>query len=696
MGLFALEVGTEEMPARFLPTLEQALQSGFDQVLTREHLEHGPVETHSTPRRLLVFVERLAETQTNQEIVVTGPPAAIAFQADGSPSKAAQGFARTHGVETDDLFVQTTDKGQYLAARKATGGARALDILPGVCREILSALPFPKKMHWAPDGFLFGRPVRWILALLDNDVVPFELACLSSGRLTFGHRVMGPGPFSVPTARELSPILLDRGRIVADRAQRMAMIVEQGDRLAAEAGGTIIWSDRLLSQVADLVEWPTAMLGRFDQAYLALPREVLLTSMEAHQKSFGLEGPDGALLPAFLTVVNIESERPELVRQGWEKVLRARLEDARFFWEADSKADLDDWLKSLESVVFLGPLGSMGDKSRRLKRLAGGLAALIDPGLELDMARAGRLAKADLVSHMVGEFDDLQGIMGGIYTRQKGESERVAQALYEQYLPAGPDTRVPKSLPGAVLALADRLDNLIGCFGLGMAPTGAADPYALRRQTLGLTRILLEHGLRLELRSLLKMALDEYGSVKWKLPSGDIVAAVEDFIGQRLKALWGAQGIDGRLLEACLRAGLGDLPALKARVAALEDFSRADDFEQAALAFKRADNIIRKQGDRAGAVLTGKFDVNLLQEDGEKKLAAALEGLEDTWAQALGRDDYPELFGLLRTLRPTVDGFFDQVMVMCEDQGLRLNRLNILQALVNRLSALADFSALQV
>jgi glycyl-tRNA synthetase beta chain len=500
----------------------------------------------------------------------------------------------------------------------------------------------------------------------------------------------------VEHAENLLHTLHDKGHIIADRSHRLRIIREKGDDSARTAGGKVIWSQGLLQQVADLVEWPTPMLGRFDPSFLELPKEVLLTSMEVHQKSFGLEGDDGNLLPAFLTVANIEPKNFEIVRHGWEKVLRARLEDAEFFWQADNKSGFDHWLKALENVVFLGPLGSMGDKSRRLERLAALVAKEINPEMEKDMARAGRLAKADLVTQMVGEFDDLQGIMGGIYARRMNEPENVAQALYEQYLPAGQDTPVPSSMAGAVLALCDRADNLTGCFGLGMAPTGAADPYALRRQALGLCRILLEHDLNLDLNRLLKTALAGFVNVQWKLNPATIVPTVMDFIGQRLKSLWSAQGMDSRLLEACIRSGLGDLPDLRARIAALEEFSQAPDFEEAVLTFKRADNIIRKQGEASGAVLSGRFSRDLLTEKAEEQLAAALEEMEKSWNQTMSSKGYAGLFQLLRDLRPVVDDFFDQVMVMCEDEKLRENRLNLLQALVERLSGLADFSALQI
>ena len=696
MAHYILEIGTEEMPARFFPALDDYLAAEFARILPESMIGYETIDVKSTPRRMVVSVQGMAEVQDREEVEVMGPPARIAFDGDGNPTKAGLGFAKSQGVAMEDIFVKETDKGEYLAVRKTVGGAPVAEILPGICAGIISSMPFPKKMHWEGKGFTFGRPLRWIVSLLDDAVVPFSVGPLTAGRETCGHRVMGAGPFACEHADAFQDLLGDKAGVVLDPEERKRVIREEGDRLAAEKGGTVAWLDGLLKQVAYLVEYPKPILGRFDDKFLELPREVLLTSMESHQKSFGLEGPDGRLLPWFLTTLNLEPQEVSLVQKGWERVLRARLEDARFFWEADSKASLDTWLEKLEKVIFIGPLGTMGDKSRRLERLAGFLAERICPEKKTDLARAGRLAKADLVSEMVGEFDDLQGMMGGIYARNKGESETVATAVYQQYLPTGQDSPVPSSVEGAVLALADKLDNLAGCFGLNMVPTGAADPYALRRAALGVARIVLHHGFRVDLREMLTEAIACYGDVAWKTGPGQSLEKLMEFFAGRLKAYWSAKGVGTKVLDAALGAGVSDIAALKLRLDALAEFSAAEDFEQAVLTFKRADNIIRKQGDQAGGVLDGDFDAALLQEDPEKALAKEFEGLVARWEALWQKDDYAGLLGLLRELRPVVDNFFDHVMVMCDDQDLRRNRLNLLQALVSRLSGLADFSALQV
>ncbi|MDR3641386.1 MAG: glycine--tRNA ligase subunit beta [Humidesulfovibrio sp.] len=695
MSEFILEIGTEEMPARFVPGLGTELENLLARLLTEARIDCAGVKAYATPRRLVAHVSGLALAQRLEEEVVSGPPVKIAY-ADGKLTKAGEGFAKTQGVAEADLFVQQTPKGEYLAARKKVGGGRTLDILPELCLTAFKSLSFPKRMKWGSLDFLFGRPLRWVLALLDADVVPIEIAGLTSGRVTFGHRVLGPGPWTVDTAGDFFDTIRDKANVVLDARERLEMVRGEGDRLAAGLGGSVVWDEGLLLEVANLVEYPRPILGEFARLYLELPAQVLLTSMQSHQKSFGIKGADGNLLPHFLTTLNIEPTDMAVVKKGWERVLKARLEDARFFWEADLDTDLDNWLSKLENVVFLGPLGSMGDKSRRLEKLCAKLAAAC--GLpEADMARAGRLAKADLMSEMVYEFDNLQGVMGGIYARKKGESELVAQAIAEQYLPAGPDSPVPATISGALLAIADKADTMAGCFGLGMVPTGAADPYALRRAALGISRIIMERGLTLKLDEVLAWAQEGYLGVKWKLQPADALAKMLDFFGQRLRALFASgEGADSRVADAALGAGFNDIRTLKARFDALTTFSRQPDFEQAVLTFKRAANIIRKQGSETGAALSDAINVDLLENGEERALATALadsaERFEELWAV----DDFAGLFAMLGELRPTVDAFFDGVMVMAEDPSLRQNRLNLLYTLVERLGRLADFSALQV
>lgn len=695
MPEFILEIGTEELPARFFPRLHEELGEAVAKALEERRIDFSGLRTFATPRRVVLHVAEVAPAQRREEELLTGPPRRIAYDAEGAPTKAALGFAKTQGVDIADCFIQTTDKGEYLAVRRMTGGEATLSLLPAVCEAAVAGLQFPKKMRWGARDFGFGRPIQWLLALFGAEVVPFALAGVASGRSTRGHRVLGPGPFEVAEAGRYFEIVRESGRVILDPAERRTMIRERADALAREAGGRVVWKEDLLDEVVGLVEAPLPVLGDFDPSFLEVPREVLLTSMESHQKSFGVEDAQGALLAHFVTTLNLEPRDPALVKKGWERVLRARLEDARFFWKADLRADADAWLGRLDKVIFLAPLGTVGDKTRRLEGTCAALAGAVAPELCAVAARAGRLSKADLVSEMVYEFDELQGVMGGIYARRRGEPEAVADALYEQYLPAGPGSPVPQSLAGALLSVADKADTLAGCFGLDMIPTGANDPYALRRAALGIIRIILHHGLRLSLGELLARARGAYADgVAWKLPEAEAQARLLEFFAGRLKAYFTARGHQTLVVEAALGAGFDDVWALAARVDALGEFAREDDFAQAVLTFKRAANIIVKQG--GAAAVDGGYDKALLAERAEQALAARLEAVAPVWDELWARDDFASLLGLLRELRPDVDAFFDGVMVMCDDAALRANRLNLLGALVGRLGRLADFAALQV
>jgi glycyl-tRNA synthetase beta chain len=699
MPLFVLEIGTEELPARFLAAQEEELARRFRAALAEALLPHGRVRVLSTPRRAAVLIEDVAPAQEDREEVLTGPPLKIAYDADGKATKALEGFARGHGLSPEDCFALSAPgkKGEYAALRKRVPGRNAAELLASICPEVIAALPFAKRMRWGGGGFAYARPLRWILALLDDEIVPFSTASVQSGRQSFGHRVHGRGPFDVPHAGDYLRRLACAGFVVPDAAERRARIRESGDAAAKDAGGEILWKESLLDEVQGLCEYPVPVLGALDPGFLELPREVLLTCMESHQKSFGVQDANGELLPFFLTVLNLNPPDTAIVRKGWERVLRARLEDARFFWKEDLACGFDEWLGKLDKVVFLGELGSLGEKARRLETLCARIAGRVRPGdaraAQL-AARAGKLAKADLVTGMVGEFASLQGVMGGIYARAKGEDEAVAAAVGEHYLPSGPESALPATELGAFLALADKADTLAGCFGLGLIPTGAADPNALRRSALGIARILLERGYRLDVGLLFAEALELYGQRPWKFAPQECLKRLEDFFGARLKQFFVGKGRRILPVEAVLAADFRDVWAAERRLEALERLSMREDFEPLVRTFKRAANIIRKQG--AGTELRGRWNEALLREPAEKALAGILAGLAPRFDALRAADDFDALFALLGELRPPVDAFFDSVMVMCEEADVRANRLNLLHALVERLGGLADFAALQV
>ena len=694
MATFVLEIGSEELPSRFLTPEEGELASRFSGALDEAGLEYGALRVMSTPRRAVVIVENLNPVQVEREEVVSGPPVRVAYDAEGKPTKALEGFVRTNACALEDVFKVETDKGEYVAVRKRTGGAPAAGLLAEICPTVVTALSFQKRMRWGAYSLAYARPLRWILALLDDAVVPFTVGPMTSGRETSGHRIHGAGPFAVAHANDLLATLAGPCAITLDPAQRRSVIIEGGNAQASAAGGKVLWKDSLLDEVQGLSEHPVPLLADFDPAYLEVPREVLLTSMESHQKSFGIEGPKGELLPHFLTVLHITPEDMDVVKRGWERVLRARLEDARFFWQADLRDTFDHWLQKLDAVIFIGGLGSMGDKTRRLEALCRWLADNCAPDLADDAARAGRLSKADLVSGLVGEFDTLQGIMGGIYADRKGESKAVAEALGEQYLPAGPDSPLPKTLAGALLSMADKADTLAGCFGLGMIPTGAADPNGLRRCALGIIRIMLEFGLAVDVRQFFAVAQQLYGDRQWKLAPHDALDKLMEFFAARLRNYFMSQGQDTLLVDAALGAGAEDVKDCGARLAALAAFSQANDFEAAVQTFKRVANILRKQGQ--AEELSDHWDPALLREDAEKALASTLEEMLPRLDALWAAHDHTAALACLSAVRPAVDAFFAGVMVMSDDADLRRNRLSMLRGIGSRFARLADFSALQM
>ncbi len=698
MSHFVLEIGVEELPARFLASLERDLHDRFE-TLFREHaLTFDSLTVDTTPRRAVVHARGLLSSTPVREEVALGPSVKAAYDAEGNPTKAALGFARGQGTDVSALFRQQTPKGEYVAVRKSVGGVSASSIIAEAAPSLIASLPFPKRMHWGPSHFLFARPLRWVVALMDGEVVPFTVADVQSGRMTTGHRVHGRGPFEVASADDFDAVMAEKCGVTLSGAERRRVVVEGGNALARSVNGRILWKESLLDEVQGLCEHPEPILGGFDPSFLELPSVVLLTSMETHQKSFGVESADGKLLPYFLTVANLTSREPDVVKKGWERVLRARLEDARFYWNTDMKASFEVWKEKLDHVIFLGPLGSMGDKCRRLSELCRWLAgqegvaraAKVDPE---SAAVAGRCAKADLVSQMVGEFDTLQGIMGGIYGHKMGLDPAAADAIAEQYLPAGPDTPVPSTDLGALLSMADKADTLVGCFGLGNIPTGAADPFALRRCALGIARILIEKGYRIRVEDLFAKAQSLYSeNIRWKLDKAEALAKLNDFFAGRVKNYFLTQGNDTLIVEAVMGAGCSDVWAASRRLAALTAESSKPGFADTAQTFKRVANILRKQGEGA----TGDFSRELLSEEPEKALADALDAMTARFDELWAEDRFDELLVLMEGVRPAVDAFFGGVMVMAEDMDVRANRLNLLQVLLSRMSRVADFSALQM
>lgn len=693
MARFVLEIGTEEIPARFLGTAEAALLSDFQEALSAAGIKHGNARVFSTPRRLALVIDDMAETQPEREEIIIGPPVAAAYSNSGEPTRALLGFADANGISPEDVIRQSTEKGEYVACRKKSGGAPTLEVLAEIAPRVISGLPFAKRMRWGANQTAYARPMRWILALLDGEVVPFKVAPVYSGRKTWGHRVHGQGPFTVDNAADYERTVEEKCAVVIDPEERKKHIRQEGDRLASQIGGSVLWKDSLLEEVSGLVEKPVPIMADFDPSYLEVPAEALLTSMESHQKSFGIMGADGRLMPHFLTTLNLTPTDMAQVKKGWERVLRARLEDARFFWHTDLKDDFNKWLARLDNVIFIGPLGSMGEKSRRLEKLCEWLAwQLVPEDLNPALAaRAGLLAKADLMSSMVGEFDTLQGIMGGIYAEKAGEDPVVAKAIREQYLPAGPDSPLPESIAGSILSMADKADTLAGCFGLDMVPTGAADPNGLRRCALGIIRILTGRNWHLDVATLFAKARELYGNKDWKLDPEQALAKLMEFFRGRLRNYFINLGYDTVLVDAVVTGATNDPTDARARLDALAAFSGRPDYVEATQTLKRVDNMARKSAARET-----DWDTGLLAEDAEKTLAATLERLLPELDRMLANGEYMAMLETLQHLREPVNGFFDNVLVLCDDEKLKNNRLKLLNAIGSRFGKIAEFSQLQI
>lgn len=697
MASFILEIGTEELPARFQKAMREALFLNMQRMLTEANVGYRSIRVDVTPRRAVLFVEDLDSHQKTQEELIIGPPIKIAFGSENNPTQAAHGFARTHGVEIEKTFIHDTGKGEYLAVKKQAGGKAVAELLTDICPLLIRSIPFPKRMHWKDKDFTFARPIRWIVALLDSNIISFTLAGVSSSNVSRGHRVHGQQEIPIPHAKDYYTIMERTSGVNLSSEKRQSEIKEKGNTLGASIKGSVIWKEDLLEEVTGLVEHPYPVLGNIDEKFLALPREVILTSMEKHQKSFGIEDKDGNLLPYFLTVLNISPKDLDLVRAGWERVLKARLEDARFFWETDLQHEPAQYLADLDRVVFLAGLGSLGDKTKRLAALCEWIAKELGIALPEDARRAGRLSKFDLVTGMVGEFDTLQGIMGGIYGYRKGEKQEVANALAEQYLPAGPESPLPNTPLGAILSLADKADTLVGCFGMGITPTGTADPFGLRRCAIGIIRIMIKFNIGVDVEALFSSAQKFYANVKWKIPPHVALSHLMEFFCLRLKNYLVVQGLDTLVAEAVCAKGCGNPARVQKKGNALKAFSHRPDYLQIIQTFKRVINIIRKQeGFAEGWEKKGIYDPALFTEQAEKDMAAMLEESIPI-ADALRREqNFEALLAQFGSLRSYMETFFENVMVMCEDKTIRINRLNLLQAFANYISQDIDFMALQV
>lgn len=682
---FLFELGTEELPPLALPELERALAEGLRNGLAAAGLQHGELVSFAAPRRLAVLVHQLPETQPEQQLRRRGPPINAAFDKQGVPTRAATAFAESVGVAVEALGRVTEGKGEFLFFAGSKPGAPTTTLLPAIVQAALDALPIPKRMRWGAGTAEFVRPVHWLVLRFGDEVLPISLLDTVAGAHTRGHRFHAPGEIVLPSPAAYAATLRTQGFVIADFTERRTRIREQVMAKAAALGGRAVLDEALLDEVTALVEWPVAIEGRFEERFLALPREVLLSTLQEHQRYFAVEDAAGALTHWFITVSNIESRDPGAVRQGNERVVRPRLSDAAFFQQQDRRQPLGAWRPGLDQVTFQAKLGSIGDKVRRI----GLLAARIAPAIGADTARvtrAAELCKCDLLSAMVGEFPELQGIMGAYYALADGEDVSIAAAVREHYLPRGAGDALPADAVGSAVALGDKLDTLAGIFGIGQKPTGTKDPFALRRAAIGVCRILLEKRLDLDLGELVATAV-EAQPVKAADTAQDIVT----YILERLRAQYLEAGFPAETFDAVLATGSTRPLDIDARMHALVEFRRRPEAESLAAANKRIANILRKSA--TDAVPT-KVDAALLQVVAERELHLAIEAVASRVETDLGAKRYAEALGALAGLRPAIDAFFADVMVNDPDPALRANRLALVARVHQLFSGVADFSRL--
>ncbi len=680
-----LEIGTEEMPARFIAGAAEQLKEKVEKWLHAERIPFECLDVLETPRRLTILATGVAEKQPDRNEEAKGPAKKIAQDEQGNWSKAALGFARSNNIEPDGLFFKEVNGVEYVFARKNEVGKETIQLLP-VLKEIVEGMTFPKNMRWGANELKWVRPIRWLVLLFGNEQVEIEIAGIKSNRTTRGHRFLGE-EVAVDSPSSYSKQLEDQ-HVIVDPVRRREMIMQQLDAMASEHGWKIPVDEGLLDEVVHLVEFPTALYGSFDPAFLQIPREVLITSMREHQRYFPVENEAGELLPHFVTVRNGDSRSLDVVARGNEKVLRARLSDARFFYEEDQKLKIEDCLKRLETIVFHEELGTIGDKVRRIGHNAEKIAAKLGftEKEKADTSRIAAIAKFDLVTNMVGEFPELQGIMGEDYARKAGESDKVAHGVFEHYLPRFAGDLLPDSAEGAVVSIADKLDTIIGCFSIGIVPTGSQDPYGLRRMAAGIVQLLLARGWKLSLADLWHIALEAYGEKATKKRSlEEIKSDLTDFFSLRLKNVLQDEQVRYDIVDAVLAADILIVPNVLGRAKAAAKSVAQEDFKLTVEQFNRVNNLAQKAE-------SDEISEALFQEDVERDLYRAYLAAKEKAEAHYEAGEMEAVIEVLAQLREPIKAFFDKVMVMTEDMDVRRNRLGLLLQLSQLIYRVVDFS----
>ena len=692
MEKLLLEIGAEEIPAGYIAPALQALQTLLTAKLAAARIDHGNVRTFGTPRRLAVEIDAVAPKQRSEATEILGPPARVGFDADGKPTVAAQKFAEKAGVPVSRLKRKQTDKGDYLAARKTERGRATRAVLKRVLPEVVLSVPFPKSMRWADQAITFARPIHTVVALLGDKTIPFTVGNVRSGRASSGHRFMAPGRIKLGQAADYQGSL-EQAYVIADIAARRKLVVAEVAQAALAAGGHVLEDDELVDLVTNLVENPVATAGRFETDFLEVPREVLITAMREHQKYFAVVDGDGQLMPAFVAVNNTRTRDLDLVASGHERVLRARLSDAQFFYRADLQVPAEERFTKLNGVLFQAELGSMRAKSERIAGLGRYLAEALDgdAGLTAQVERAARLCKTDLVSQVVVEFPKLQGVMGRVYATVAGEPGEVPAAIEEHYRPTRSGGALPATRTGAIVSIADKMDSICGCFSVGLAPTGAADPYALRRQAIGVVQILRDMNFPLSIDDLIRFGLSQFGDqTTGRLD--ELAADINVFFARRIEGILVEEGFAKDSIAAVTAVSVERIPDTWQRVQALDRIRSDTDFAALAVAFKRVVNILRKADSDLGPEAAASVNEGLFEKPCEADLLTAYRGVKEKVAAQVREGAYGDALRDIATLKGPVDAFFEGVLVMAEDEAVRRNRMALLGRLAGLFARIADFS----
>ena len=675
MNKFLFELGIEEIPGRMIEPALNQLEGGFRKLLTESSVQAHRLRLYSSPRRLALLAEDLPDTQPDQKSTIIGPPERVARGGDGELTRAGEGFARQHGIPAHQLKTIETDKGRYLGFQQVNPGSPLPAVLASGLGGVIAQIAWPRNMYWRESRFRFVRPIRWLVALWNQEIVDFEFEGIRSNRLSSGHRFLGAPEVEIPSPDHYVELLRENF-VLVDGGRRRAKIEQELAELTP-GGCTVVDDPELLTLTCFLNEYPTAVLGRFESTFLKLPREILVTVMRHHQKYFAVIGDSEELQPFFVTVTNTAGDPDGRIRTGHERVLRARLEDAVFFWESDGKTKLEKRVENLARVTFQQQLGSYLDKTRRLQEICRRLSPDNQP-----LDQAALLCKTDLTTETVFEISELQGVMGGLFAREEGYSEDIWKAIYEHYQPISLDDSSPTTRNGALLSIADRLDTIAGCFSIGVRPRGSSDPFGLRRQAQGLIKILLDYGVDWEVDDLL-----DFACVALETDSVELRGEIKVFLGRRLRRILEGQGIEYDVVNAVMEAGMGSVADACRRARALQAVREEPQFEALAVAFKRIRNILSTREAEDGGV-----DESLLVESAEQNLFRAFSDLRSNLAGPLASREYRDVLARIASLRGPVDRFFDEVMVLAEDRQLRRNRLRLLHQISETFLQVADIS----